>query len=168
MASSSSTKIGKGHIIHSQAREILANVMQFMKEEATNNSCGIPLTNFKERFLAATKVSEKTYRSVAKEMQDVSTGASISFSSPSKKRSKSSPKSTLMEWQTQIIRTFVHNFYLTEQRRPTLKGKFLFLYIMTLLKYVFIGILNKLKENDISFEGGLSTLSKVLKRMGFK
>ncbi|KAK9759305.1 hypothetical protein QE152_g143 [Popillia japonica] len=96
-ASSSSTKIGKGHIIHSQAREILANVMQFMKEEATNNSCGIPLTNFKERFLAATKVSEKTYR------------------------------------------------------RPTLKG-----------------ILNKLKENDISFEGGLSTLSKVLKRMGFK
>ncbi|KAK9739856.1 hypothetical protein QE152_g8648 [Popillia japonica] len=84
-------------------------------------------------------------------MQDVSTGASTSISSPPKKGSKPSPKSTLMERQTQIIRTFVHNFYLTEQRRPMLKG-----------------IFNKLKENDISFQGGLSTLSKVVKRIGFK
>lgn len=135
MASSSTTKIGKGHIIHSQAREILANVMQFMKEEATNNACGIPLAHFKERFLAATKVSEKTYRSVVKQMKDVSSGAVTSFSSPHKKRNKPSPKSTLMEWQTQIVRTFVHNFYLTERRRPTLKGILLCLYITTLLKY---------------------------------
>lgn len=136
MASSSTTNIGKGHIIHSQGREILANVMQFMKEEAANNACGIPLTNFKERFLAATKVSEKTYRSVVKEMKDISTGASTSFSSPPKKRNKPSPKSTLMEWQTEIIRTFVHNFYLTEHRRPTLKGIFLCLYIKALLIYL--------------------------------
>lgn len=128
MASSSRTKIGKGHIIHSQAREILANVMQFMKEEARNNACGIPLANFKERFLSATKVSEKTYRSVAKEIKDISIGASTVFSSPSRRRKRPSPKSTLMEWQTQTIRTFVHNFYLTERRRPTLKGIFFFIY----------------------------------------
>lgn len=121
------TKIGKGRIIHSQAREIIANVLQFMKEEAASNTLKIPLTNFKERLIAATKIGDNTYRRIAKEAKAVNNGQVSSFTSPSKKRNYKSPKSTIAEWQSQTIRRIIHNFYLTERRRPSLKGTFVYL-----------------------------------------
>ncbi|KAK9679633.1 hypothetical protein QE152_g39845 [Popillia japonica] len=117
---STSTKIGKGRILHSQAREIIANVLQFMKDEAANKCCTIPITNFKERLIAATKTMERTYRDIVKEA-DVRLRAASGFSSR-KKRKRPSPKSLMAERETEVIRTIVHNFYITEKRRPTLKG----------------------------------------------
>ncbi|KAK9737059.1 hypothetical protein QE152_g11004 [Popillia japonica] len=85
---STSTKICKGRILHSQAREIIANVLQFMKDEAANKCCTIPITNFKERLIAATKIAERTSRDIVKEADDVRLGAASGFSSPSKKRKR--------------------------------------------------------------------------------
>lgn len=120
---SPSKKIGvKGKIIHSQAREIIANVLKFMKEEAVNNTPTIPLKNFKERLLAATGISDTTYRRIVKEAEDVHSGRVTSFSSPGKTRTRPSPKSTLRIEDKESIRSIVHNFYIHEKRRPTLKG----------------------------------------------
>ncbi|KAK9703799.1 hypothetical protein QE152_g29091 [Popillia japonica] len=118
---STSTKIGKGRILHSQAREIIANVLQFMKDEAANKCCTIPITNFKDRLIAATKIGERTSRNIVKEADDVRSAAASGFSSPSKKRKRPNPKISMHERETEVIRTIVHNFYVTEKRSPTLK-----------------------------------------------
>ncbi|KAF5307153.1 hypothetical protein FQR65_LT00669 [Abscondita terminalis] len=54
----------KGQIIYSQARESIANIVKFMKEEAANGVSIIPL--------AATGFCENSYKPEA----DVKTGAS--------------------------------------------------------------------------------------------
>ncbi|KAI4455527.1 hypothetical protein MML48_9g00004443 [Holotrichia oblita] len=117
---STSTKVGKRRILRSQARDIIANVLQFMKEEAANKSCTMPITNFKERLIAATKIVERTYRDIAREADDVRLGAASGLSSPSKKRKRPSPKTTITERETGITGTIVHNFYVTEKGNPHL------------------------------------------------
>ncbi|KAK9754356.1 KH domain [Popillia japonica] len=77
---------------------------------------------FKERLIAATKIAERTSRDIVKEADDVRLGAASGFSSPSKKRKRPSPKISIPERETEVIRTIVYNFYVTEKRSPTLKG----------------------------------------------
>ncbi|KAI4458687.1 hypothetical protein MML48_7g00020789 [Holotrichia oblita] len=116
-------KVGvKGKIIHSQGREIIANVLKFMKEEAGNNTPTIELSHYKERLLAATGISDSTYRSIVKEVGGIDAGGVTSFSSTGKKQSRPSPKSTLRTEEKQTIRTIVHNFYIHDRRRPTIRG----------------------------------------------
>ncbi|KAK4886753.1 hypothetical protein RN001_003024 [Aquatica leii] len=119
---SSSKKVGvRGKIIHSQGREIIANVLKFFKQEA-ENGVTIPLTNFKQRLLAATKISEISYRRISKESDSIERGETSSFSSPRKERPKRCTKKDVLPAEKQIIRNIIHNFYLTERRRPTLRG----------------------------------------------
>jgi hypothetical protein len=81
MATSSSKKLGiKGKVIHSQGREMISNILNFMKEEAANGTTIIPLANFKARLIVATKISESSYRRIAKEAADVASGAVPCFS----------------------------------------------------------------------------------------
>ncbi|KAK4881538.1 hypothetical protein RN001_004857 [Aquatica leii] len=118
---SSSMKIGvRGKIINSQGREIIANVLKFFKQEA-ENGVTVPLTNFKQRLLAATKFSETSYRRISKVSDSIERGETSSFSSPSKERPKRCTKKDILPAEKQIIRYIIHKFYLTERRRPTLK-----------------------------------------------
>lgn len=141
----------KGKVIHSQAREIIANVLHFMRQEAENQGPIVPLANFKERLLAATKISKTAYRSIVKESKKVQSGESTSFSTPRKNRSRISPKSSIWEGDKEAIRTIIHNFFIIEKRKPTLKG-----------------IYNKVADSGLEFQGGLSTLRKIIHNMGFK
>jgi hypothetical protein len=83
-----------GKIINSQTREVIAKVMKFMKEEATNG-IQIPVANFKARVLAATGIGENTYRRIQKEAQRVAIGEIPKFTSPKKNRKQATPKSDL-------------------------------------------------------------------------
>jgi hypothetical protein len=81
MATSSFKKLGiKGKVIHSQGREIISNILNFMKEEAANGTIIIPLANFKARLIAARKISESSYRRIAKDAADVASDAVPCFS----------------------------------------------------------------------------------------
>lgn len=111
----------KGKVLRSQARELIANVMQFMQEEA-EQGLKIPLKNFKERILAATKISESSYRRIQKEAKDIESGKSLTFSSPRKKRPRSSPKKNMLEGEIETIRSIIHNYSILEKKQPTLKG----------------------------------------------
>lgn len=123
MATSCTRKVGiKGKVIHSQGREIIANVLSFFKEEAAKGSPVIPLANFRERLIAATKISANTYRSIVKESADIASGAATAFSTPGKNRQRKCPKSTLCNGEIETIRSIVHNFSIIEKRQPTLKG----------------------------------------------
>lgn len=119
---STSTYGRKGKIIHSQARETVYQVLNFFKAEAENGEPIIPVKNYKERTLAATKISEKTYKSVLKDGKDIEMGHATKFSSPNKKRNRPNPISTLAVGSDSFLRRIVHNFYLVEKQHPTLKG----------------------------------------------
>lgn len=137
---SSSKKVGvKGKVIHSQGREIIANVLKFMKEEAENKHPIIPLTNYKERLMRAVGISDVTYRSIAKEAEDVNSGKVASFGTPHKTRPRKSTKSTLRPEDTDTIRSIIHNFYIHEKRRPSLKGNDKYFHI-NYNCYIFISL----------------------------
>ncbi|XP_044260898.1 uncharacterized protein LOC123008903 [Tribolium madens] len=76
----------KGQIIHAQAREIIARVTHFMKNEAAvfqrTGKPVIPLSNFRQRVLAATRISDVTYYNVLKEAADVASGDLPAFPTP--------------------------------------------------------------------------------------
>jgi hypothetical protein len=78
----------RGKILHSQGREIIANVIAFMKHESecvrNNRELTIPIINYKQRVMASTGISEKIYKTITKESKPA--GASTSFSTPRKKR----------------------------------------------------------------------------------
>jgi hypothetical protein len=111
--SPSSTFGKKGQILHCQAREIVANVIDFMKMEAEQyklrNEPTIPLQNFRERILAATGISKKMYSTITRESKAVASGTSTSFSTPRKKRQRTKKYEL-------AIRTIVHEFHVTEKK----------------------------------------------------
>ncbi|CAH2012235.1 unnamed protein product [Acanthoscelides obtectus] len=77
-------KLGRGRVLHSQSCEIVNNIIKFMKKEA-EEGISIPLTNYRDRVLAATGVSKNTYQRICKESKKKDLqGPSISFQSPKK------------------------------------------------------------------------------------
>lgn len=147
----SKTTLGiKGKVLHSQTREAIANVLDFMKEEA-ENGITIPLANFKERLLAATKIGDYSYRKIVRESALLKTGQQQTFSSPGKKRNGTSPKSDLCEGQLEVIRGIIHDYPVIEKKFPSLKD-----------------IYNKVMASEIDFTGGMSTLSRIIKKIGFR
>jgi transposase len=120
-----------------------------MKREA---DAGV-LTNLKKtqrRVAEATGVSERSVRRIVKEIKTIESGASTSFATPHKERLVSSPKSMLDNFNECVIRRTVNEFYITDKQRPTLKK-----------------IHAKLVQST-GFTGSLSTLRKVLMRLGFR
>jgi hypothetical protein len=152
-----------GKIINSQTREVIAKVMKFMKEEATNG-IQIPVANFKARVLAATGIGR-----IQKEAQRVAIGEIPKFTSPKKNRKRATPKSDLQEGEIQAIRSIIHNFCITEKRQPTLRGTCLFLIFFCNYYFTnFLGIYQKIIDSGIEFRGKLTTLATVINKMGFK
>jgi hypothetical protein len=93
-----------------------------MKQEAANGTAIIPLANFKARLIAATKISESSYRRIAKEASDVASGAVPCFSTPGKNRKRDCPKSKLCDGEIETIRSIIHNFYIIEKSSQRWKG----------------------------------------------
>ncbi|XP_050293523.1 uncharacterized protein LOC126734047 [Anthonomus grandis grandis] len=145
-------KLGtKGQIIHSQGREIIANVAEFMHKEA-EEGLTIPLKRFRERTLAATKISKVTYQKILKESANIKNNPSCSFSSPRKKRPRKSRILDITSTQLKEIRSIVNDFYIVEKRRPTLKL-----------------ILQKIIDRSVIHEPmSIPSLAKLLKSIGFR
>ncbi|KAF5280641.1 hypothetical protein FQA39_LY05289 [Lamprigera yunnana] len=78
------------YALRSQAREIVANAIEFMTQEA-KEGVTIAFSNFKERILAATKIRQFTHRRVASEVKEISQGKALKFSSPKKNTSRQNP-----------------------------------------------------------------------------
>lgn len=87
---SKSTFGKKGQILNKQAREIISNVIQFMKLEAENIKTKaqplVPFDHYRERVMAATGISIKTYKTVQSESKSIEAGELASFTTPTKKK----------------------------------------------------------------------------------
>jgi MOSC domain-containing protein YiiM len=110
----------------------------------------IPLSKVQNRVVEATRVSKGTLCRILKDGESVETGDAMAFSTPRKQRTKLCTKSILDNFDEAVLRRIVHNFYLTEKQRPTVKA-----------------IHSKMCEST-GYEGGVTSLRLVLKKMGFR
>jgi len=139
----------KKRVKRSGEREMVYNVYKFMKSES-EVGIAIPLSKVQNRVAeATTRVSRRTLCRVLKEGENVETGVTMAFSTPRKLRPKVCTKSVLNNFDEAVLRRIVHNFYLTEKQRPTLKA-----------------IHSKMCES--TGYGGVSSLRLVLRKMGFR
>ena len=139
----------KKRIKRSGEREIVYNVYKFMKSES-EVGITIPLSKVQKRVAEATHVSRRTLCRVLKVGENVETGVTMAFSIPRKLRPKVCTKSVLDNFDEAVLRRIVHNFYLTEKQRPTLKA-----------------IHSKMCKST-GCGGGVSSLRLMLRKMGFR
>jgi hypothetical protein len=129
-------------------RETIYNVHTFMKLES-EVGITIPLSSVHKRAIEETRVSGRTVCRMAKEGENMKHGVAMPFSTPRKLRSKKCTESVLDDFDEAVLRKIFRNLYLTAKERPTLKA-----------------IRAKIRESKC-YEGGVSSLRKVLRRMGF-
>jgi len=139
----------KKRVKRSGEREIVCNVYKFMKSES-EVGITIPLTKVQKRVTEATCVSRRTLCRVLKEGENVETGVPMAFSTLRKLRPKVCTKRVLDNFDEAVLRRIVHNFYLTEKQRPTLKA-----------------VHSKMYEST-GYGGGITSLRLVLRKMGFR
>ena len=114
------SKTGKGRLLRSQTREVIARVIDFMKREA-EEGITIPIANFRERVMVATGISKNTFVSISKENKVVKSGDKASFTTP--KKTKPQPRVTNIDQNfEQTIRNMFYNFHVVEKRQPTMPG----------------------------------------------
>jgi len=140
---------GKKRVKRSGEHEVVYRVYKFMKTES-EVGITIPLSKVQKRVAEATCVSRRTLCRVLKEGENVETDVTMAFSTPRKLRPKVCTKSILDNFDEAVLRRIVHNFYLTEKQRPTLKA-----------------IHSKMCEST-GYGGGVSSLTLVLRKMGFR
>jgi hypothetical protein len=109
----------------------------------------VPLSKVQKRGAEATRVSRRNLCRVLKEGENVKTGFVMAFSTPRKLRTKFCTKNILDNFDEAVLRRIVHNFYLTEKQRPTLKA-----------------IHSKMYEST-GYGGGLTSMRLVPRKMGF-
>jgi hypothetical protein len=135
---------GKKRVKRSGEHEIMYNVHKFMKLSEVGIT--IPLSSVQKRVTEARHVS-RTFCRIVKEDENVKHVVAMPFLTPRKLRLKKCTKSILDGFDGAVLRRIVHNFYLTEKERPTLKA-----------------INAKIRESAC-YEGGVSSLMKILRRM---
>ena len=81
----------------------------------------IPLSEVQKRVAEATRVSGRILCRLLKEGENVETGVAMAFSTPRKLRTEVCTRS-ILDNSDAVLRRTVHNFYLTERQRPTLKA----------------------------------------------
>lgn len=149
----------KGKKLHSQSREIIKNVYEFMKKEAQELAktvkCEegfiIPVQKCQERTAAACGVSRTTVQTVLKEAKEIAKEDSpaSSFMTP-KKYKRDKPVTGIVDFDKCIVHRTVHEFYTTDRKLPTADN-----------------IRKKLQEK-INFTGSECSLRKILKSLGFR
>ncbi|KAG8235614.1 hypothetical protein J437_LFUL014872 [Ladona fulva] len=116
-----------------------------MKKEAVEG-ISIPLRSVHERVVAATGVSKH----ISKEGKDICDGLSQSFTPPRKSKPQKCSKSTVDNFDVQVIRRTINEFHLEEKKHPTLSA---------LLPIV---------REKTSFEGKISSLRILLGKIEFR
>jgi hypothetical protein len=122
---------GNKRVKRSGECEIMYNVHKFMKLSEVGIT--IPLSSVQKRVIEATCVSRRTFCRKVKEGENVKHVVAMPFSTPRKLKLKKCTKSILDGFDEAVLRRIVHNFYLTEKERPTLKAinpKFANLHVM--------------------------------------
>ena len=150
----------KNKKLHSQTREVISNVAQFMSNEGSEFSCSggsetkhtfiLPLAKSEERAAAACGVPRRTVHNIKKEFREMMENeGTCSFSTP-KKYKRDNPVTGIDDFDRCVVRRTVHEFYSREKEAPTVEKVRL-----------------KLQER-IGYNGSERSLRDILKSIGFR
>lgn len=140
----------KGRTIKSDAREIIANVINMCELEAQNNSLKLPLIAKTQRAAAYTGVSQATIKRIKNEdRKRKAENPEKKLLSPGTKRSRLKSEEKLDDFDFQVIRREIEDFYLVKKVVPT---------VASLLAAV---------HSKIDFPLSSFTLNKLLRAKGF-
>lgn len=151
MASGSSeSKKKKIASFKSQSREFIYRLREYFEKERDNGGPLLPVTKVVDRVCDALKVGKTTVKSVTKEKcpLDFNTPSEV-LRTPGKQRPRPSSKTSLDTFQKDAIRQHIHQYYMRKEF-PTREK-----------------LLVSLKEASL-FDGGKTSLSIVLKQLGFR
>lgn len=152
-------------VVHSQGRQIIYNVYNFMKKEKEQGNFTTAVT---ERVAKATGVGLSTVKRICKEAAGKPEGLYFTlgtshyicfifcfvdqkFLSPRKTIQKSKPKSCVDGFDEEIIRKIIYTYPSIYKKRPTMAAVF-----------------QAVKEDGVNFEGKLSSFRAVVRKMGFR
>ncbi|KAG6445559.1 uncharacterized protein LOC115440573 isoform X2 [Manduca sexta] len=138
--------------ITSEVREIILKVKEFMDEEKRMQVPIIPLSKVYVRVSAATGVSERTVLNIVREARLVEQGLldPETLKKTPKKRVRTKGKIEVDEFDLQVIRRKIHEFYAFKKEVPT------------------INKLLQILKDEINFKGSRETLRKILRKNGFQ
>lgn len=136
-------------VLQRQSRELIYKLVKFMEDEASNG-IRIPLMRVVERVCKALDISKNTVTKIKKEGVEAENGGK-QFSTPNKKRKRKSPVSSLEAHTEDFFRRHIYNYYRRFQSLPTLKK-----------------LLQSMKDDGLPFNGGKTSLAKVLQKLGFR
>ena len=143
-------KYTSGKILHSQTREVIANVYRVCEEESQNNALKFPLKRKLERVASYTGVSKSSVKRIRiEDVERTENNPNELLSSPSKKKPRCSAVENIENFEFGIVRRMIEMFYLELKVVPTLKK-----------------LLQKLRS-EINFPFSRETLRRMLKANGF-
>lgn len=129
--------------LNSRAKEIIGNVLSYLKKEISEPSC-TPLTAYIQKTAEATQVSERTIHRIQKEQKD-----SVTLLSP--QRSTLERELTVVDdFDRCVIRNKIHELYTVRHQLPTFQN------------------LHDVLRAEIDFHGGKSVLRKIVRQLGFR
>lgn len=138
----------KGKTIHSEAREIVRQVIEKCDEEARRGETHINIHQRNARASDYTGISERTISRIRKECKEA---GDSNLSTPGKHRHRPSTRNVEIDnFDLHVIRNTIHDFYIVQKQVPTCPK-----------------LLAAVKEK-IDFPWGVDSLRKILKTMGFR
>ncbi|KOB70671.1 Uncharacterized protein OBRU01_14843 [Operophtera brumata] len=137
------------NVLRSQARQMVHDVLTFMKNEA-QEGLQFDLKAVQKRTAAATGISERTVRRIAVVANVPGASMHEVFRTPGKKRAGKKKVTAISSSNLGVIKRCIHNFHNTEKELPTVKL-----------------LLRKLKQ-EVNFQGQDSSMRRILNDLGFK
>lgn len=140
----------KGQTIKSGSREIIGHIIDICEQEAANECLKLPLKAKTKRAALYAGVGESSIKRIKGELFEKNRHSpDRPLKSPGKKRPRASVVSKVDDFDFQVIRNTIEEFYLTLKRVPTCSQ-----------------LLQKIREK-IEFPWGRRTLNSFLKKKGF-
>ncbi|XP_045447431.1 uncharacterized protein LOC123655720 [Melitaea cinxia] len=141
-------------VVKSVKRQTILQVYAFCEKEKTENKLIIPLQQVRARVAAMTDVSESTVTRILRQERESSSVSGVpgpsKVTTPGKTRPNRDKKIKIDDFDASAIRQKIMSFYAVRKEIPTLNK-----------------LLVELRE-EINFEGGRTTLWKILKQLGYK
>lgn len=147
--STGKTKFGKGVALKGQAREFIFRLREYFEREKDHGGPLLPVGNVIDRVADALQISTATVKRVTKEKDRVNSSGSSVLSTPGKRRKKVCRVTNIDNFDENAIRRHIYAYY-TRKEYPTRQK-----------------LLVSLSESDL-FTGGATSLSIVLRKIGFK
>jgi hypothetical protein len=93
-----------------------------MQKEADEHKFVIPMSKVHERIASTTRVYKSSLKTIRKEMLNLQTGVTSSYSKPKRNKNRLRPCTNRNDFDICVVHRTIHKFYIHEKKVPTAKA----------------------------------------------